>query len=406
MSFFLFSEGVSARPRESSETIKIPKVDRSSERAKSSVMSHVGFSTRLLVLNGLAILGVVLYHSSIWAFVVISWTPERFARMGRLTYYSLRTLEQAIVYTIPTFLFISGYFIAFAIGHIESNKQWRLIYARLKGLVIPFLIWSVLILVLDMLLGHTYSVKDFLLTIITGQADPPYYYVLLLVQFLILSPILVSLARTRYKLLLIVTALIQLIIITSRYDTLLELNIPALQPFRLINRQNLFLSRIFFVTFGIVYGLHFSRSIQFRKQLVRFRWGLLVSLVVFLILGIVEWEIIQGFSGEISIGQAETVIDGFYALAFILCYLAFEEFIPPFSKQFALLGAMSYGIYLTHNSVQGYVAKIIYHFWPWLMGYQILMQPILIACGLGLPIILMILVKRSPIRQYYRYLFG
>ena len=369
-------------------------------------LTYPGFAKRLLVLNGLAILAVILYHASIWAFEIISWTPQRFDQMGTLTYYSLRAVEQAIVFAIAAFLFISGYFIAFAVGRIEANKQWRVIFTRIKNLVIPFLIWSVLILVLDMLLGNTYSVRDFLLTVITGKASPPYYYILLLVQYLILSPILVSLARTRYKLLLIVTALIQLIIISLRYDTFLELNIPALQSILFINRQNLFPSRIFFFTFGIVYGLHLSRSKQFRQKLIRVRWGLLVSLVVFFLLGIVEWEFLQRISGEISIGQTETLIDGFYALAFILCFLAFEEFIPPFSEQLALLGVMSFGIYLIHNSIQEYVSKMIYHFLPWLMGYQILMQPILIVCGLGLPIILMALVKRSPIRQYYRYLFG
>jgi peptidoglycan/LPS O-acetylase OafA/YrhL len=391
--------------------------------------NSAGFPKRLLILNGLAILAVILYHASIWGFTSISQaaqnlyggmqtfrgvdsfmsvsrTAQNFDQIGALTYYSLRAVEQAIIYAIPVFLFISGYFIAFAIGRIEANKQRRVIYSRIKNLVIPFLIWSVLILVLDILLGNTYSVKDFLLTIVTGKARIPYYYVPLLVQYLILSPLLVILARERYKLLLIVTAIIQLITVSTRYITLLELNIPALQPILFLNRQTFFPARIFFFTFGIVYGLHYSQLKQFRQKLFQFRWGLLVSLVVFFILGIVEWEILQRFSGEISIGQTETIIDGFYALAFILCFLAFEEFIPPFSEQLAFLGVASYGIYLTHWSVQEYISKVITHFLPGIAGFQILIQPLLIVCGAGLPIILMTLVKRSPIRQYYRYLFG
>jgi peptidoglycan/LPS O-acetylase OafA/YrhL len=392
----------------------------------SSMTKYAGLPKRLLVLNGLAILAVILYHASIWAFLSMSRvaqnfdgsmqtfkgiggflsmsrTAQNFDQIGALTYYSLRAVEQAIIFAIAAFLFISGYFIAFAVGRIEANKQWRVIFTRIKNLVIPFLIWSVLILVLDMLLGNTYSVRDFLLTIITGKARIPYYFIPLLVQYLILSPILVSLARTRYKLLLILTALIQLITVSLRYDTLLGLNTPALQPILFIRGQPFFPSRIFFFTFGIVYGLHSS---QFKQKLIRVRWGLLVSLVVFFILGVVEWEILQRFSGEISIGQTETHIDGFYALAFILCFLAFEEFIPPFSEQLGILGAMSYGIYLIHWSVQEYVSKMIYHFSPWLMGYQVFVQPILIVCSVGLPVILMTLVKRSPIRRYYRYLFG
>jgi peptidoglycan/LPS O-acetylase OafA/YrhL len=406
MRFALFSDGVSARPPVSSGKIKIPMVERSSERAKSSVKNYAGFSTRLLVLNGLAILGVILYHASSWAFEIMSWTPQGFDQMEPLTFNGLRAVQQAIIFAIPVFLFISGYFIAFAIGRIETNKQWKVIFTRIKNLVIPFFIWSVLILSLDMLLGNTYSVKDFILKIITANARGPYYFVALLVQFLILSPILIVLARTRYQLLLILTAFIQLIIVTLRYDTVLDLNIPALQPILFMSLQRFFAGHIFFFTFGIVYGLHYSQFEHFRQKLIRVRWGLLVSLVVFFLLGVIEWGILEKSSSQIWFSQPETHIDGLYAFTFILCYLAFEEFTPPFSKQLALLGGMSYGIYLLHWSVLEYISKMIYHFLPWLMNYQILMQPILIACGLGVPVILMTLVNKSPFRQYYRYLFG
>jgi peptidoglycan/LPS O-acetylase OafA/YrhL len=365
--------------------------------------NYRGFSTRLLVLNGLSILGVILYHASSWAFETVSRTPQRF---GPLTNYSLRTVQQAIIFAIPTFLFISGYFIAFAIGRIEGHKQWKVVFIRIKNLVIPFLIWSVLLLSLDMLLGRAYSVRDFLLKIITADARGPYYFVLLLVQCLVLSPILVSLARTRYKLLLVLTAVIELVIVSLRYDTLLGINTPALEPIHFMTLQRFFAGHIFFFAFGIVYGLRLSRSKQFREKLVRVRWGLLVSLVVFLVIGIVEGEVLRKLSGLTWWSQPETHIDGLYALTFILCFLAFEGFIPPFPKQLALLGGMSYGIYLIHWPVQEYISKMIYYLSPSLLSFQIIMQPMLIICGLGFPIILMILVNKSPIRSYYRYLFG
>ena len=383
-------------------TIQEPMAAGVPERARSSAMRHIGFSTRLLILNGLAIFAVPLAHAADWGFVSVSWTTQNFNQMGLLTYYSLRTIQQVVTFAIPAFLFVSGYFISFAIGHINDNRQWRVIFTRIKYLVVPFLIWSILILVLDIFLGNPYSIRDFLLTIITGKARTPYYYVPLLVQLLILSPFLVSLARTRYKLLLFLTALIQLIAIGLRYDTLLGLNSHVLQPILFISSPRMFSSRIFSFSFGIVFGLHFS---QFQQKLARVRWGLLVSVIVFAILGIVEWEFLQRFS-TFFIGQKETVIDIFYALAFILCFFAFEEFIPPFSKYLKVLGGMSYGIYLTHFSVQEYITKVIVRTIPWLAGFQILMQPILIVFGLGLPVILMKLINKSPIRQYYRHLFG
>jgi peptidoglycan/LPS O-acetylase OafA/YrhL len=282
------------------------------------------------------------------------------------------------------------------------------ILARIKNLIIPFIFWSVLIVLLDLLLGTPYSIVSFLLRVITGQAAGPYYFVLTLVQYLILSPVLVSLARKRYKWLLILTAVIQIATVSLRYDILLGLDLPALQPIHFLDSQRFFPSRIFFYTLGIVYGMHFSRSKEFRQRLVQARWGLFVASIVFLILGTIEWEILQTSSSDPStfIFQLETHTDNFYALAFILGYLAFDEFTPPFPKQLEIVGGLSYGIYLTHWSVQEYISKFIYHLLPWVISYQIIMQPILIVFGLGLPILLMTIVKRSPARYYYRYLFG
>ena len=319
---------------------------------------------------------------------LFQWVGLVKLQMEPLMYYSLRIIEQAITFAIPAFLFISGYFVSFAIGRIEANKQWKVIFARIKNLAIPFLIWSVLILVLNMLQGNPYSVGSFLLTIVTGNASVPYYFVPLLVQFFILSPFLVSFAKTNYKLLLFLTALIQLVTIGLRYDTLLGLNTPALQPFLFLDHPHLFPSRIFYFTLGIVLSSHFS---QFKQKLNQVRWGLLVSLAVFFILGIVEWEFLQGFSTVYFIGQTDTVIDVFYSMTLILCFLAFESFVPPFSKQLEFLGGMSFGIYLLHFSVQEYISKIIIHFLPWLASLPILMYPILVVCGLWFPIILMTL---------------
>ena len=360
----------------------------------------IGFSTKLLILNGLAIFAVPVNHASAWIFISMGRTGYQ---MGPLMYYGLRIIEQAITFAIPAFLFISGYFVSFAIGRIEANKQWKVIFARVKNLAIPFFVWSVLILILNMLQGNPYSVGSFLLTIVTGNASVPYYFVPLLVQFFILSPFLVSFAKTRYELLLFLTALIQLVTIGLRYDTLLGLHIPALQPILFLDHPHLFPSRIFYFTLGIVFSSHFS---QFKQKLIQVRWGLLISLVVFFILGIVEWEFLQGFSTIYFIGQTDTVIDVFYSMALILCFLAFESFAPPFSKQLEFLGGLSFGIYLLHFSVQEYISKIVVHFLPWFTSLPILMYPLLVVCGLWFPIILMTLVNKSPIRRYYRYLFG
>jgi hypothetical protein len=52
------------------------------------------------------------------------------------------------------------------------------------------------------------------------------------------------------------------------------------------------------------------------------------------------------------------------------------------------------------------VARGLYHLAPFVLGYQFIFQPLLLLFGLGVPLMLMLLVERSPLRGYYRYLFG
>ncbi|MBK8901267.1 MAG: hypothetical protein IPM53_08795 [Anaerolineaceae bacterium] len=43
------------------------------------------------------------------------------------------------------FLMVSGYFIAFAAGRKDARIQWPILKARVVGLIIPYLLWSVII---------------------------------------------------------------------------------------------------------------------------------------------------------------------------------------------------------------------------------------------------------------------
>jgi peptidoglycan/LPS O-acetylase OafA/YrhL len=93
-------------------------------------------------------------------------------------------------------------------------------------------------------------------------------------------------------------------------------------------------------------------------------------------------------------------------VAFILCYRTFSGVSIPFSRALYHLGTRSYGIYLIHYLLMTLVAKVIYRFVPWLLGQQLLYQPILLVVGFGGVLLLMATVSRSPMRRYYRFLFG
>jgi len=74
---------------------------------------------RLLFLNGLATIGLILFHSAGWGFVAMYHWRERYLPLvgagadqpGGVAYYVLRTMEQLPVAAIPAFLFVSGLFV-------------------------------------------------------------------------------------------------------------------------------------------------------------------------------------------------------------------------------------------------------------------------------------------------------
>ena len=73
---------------------------------------------RLLYLNGLAVITVILYHSAAWGFVGMFYWADRYRNVpapnfdliGSSSYFALRTIEQLIIYGIPTFLCLVSFF--------------------------------------------------------------------------------------------------------------------------------------------------------------------------------------------------------------------------------------------------------------------------------------------------------
>jgi peptidoglycan/LPS O-acetylase OafA/YrhL len=366
---------------------------------------------RLLYLNGLAVMTVILYHASAWGFIsMFFWTDRyrevsvpNFDQLGGLTYYGLRAIEQIVIYGIPTFLFVSGFFVAISTGRTQETISWKIVLNRAKNLFIPFLIWSLVILSLKIIQGERYDILEMVSMVLQGRVTDAYYFVPVLIQMYLLAPFLVPLARRNWKLLLFFSALLQGLVVFMRYQILLGIEPGLLAPIGFISRSWLFPGFIFWFSLGLVVGLNVE---VLKPVLYRVRWWLLSGVILFFVLGMVEWELILQASGKDWIGPRETFVDQVYALFFIFTFLAFPDFTPPLPNQVESLGKRSYGIYLVHSPVLEYTARGVYHLAPVLLGYQIVLQPLLYLTGLGLPLLLMAIINRSALRKNYHLLFG
>jgi hypothetical protein len=366
---------------------------------------------RLLYLNGLAILGVILFHTSGMGFIAMfAWTHRylpvtapNYDQIGSSAYYGLRAVEGIVVFSIPAFLFISGFFIAFATGRAQSRVSWDYVFNRIKYLLIPYTIWFSVALILLMVQGYRDTIGGLLVSYATGRINPVFYYVPLLVQLYILSPLLVSLTRKNWRILLIGVTLVQLFIVIMQYPIFLGMENPfSLQVLALFPKW-FFPTRIFWFTLGIVVGFNIN---EFKARSSSIRWVLLSLTMILLASSIVEWEALLRFSGQPWMDHRETFVDLFYAGMLLLSYLAFDKLKFPLSRQISDLGAKSYGIFLTHALFIEYTARIIYRFYPPLLSNQFLLQLVLIAVGLGAPLLIMQIVKKSPLQGTYSYLFG
>ncbi len=223
---------------------------------------------RLLLLNGLAAIGAVLYHASGWGFTAMFWWTDQylpvtvpdFSQMGGIAYFGLRLVEQLIIFSIPAFLFVSGFFIAFATGRDQKTMSWKLVGVRIKNLAIPYLVWTTAIILFSSIQGQPYTAIDIMREIAFGKAAPPYYFVPLIIQLYLLSPFLVRMARNQAGSLLVAAAIIQLTVQTLKYLALLDPAYLSSDVLRTLTASWFFPGHIFWFVLGIVYKIQFAIS--------------------------------------------------------------------------------------------------------------------------------------------------
>lgn len=357
---------------------------------------------RLLLLNGIAVIGVAVNHASGYGFrAMFLWTDRYlpvsvpdYSQAGSLAFYGIALTQQLIYFTLPAFLFVSGFFVAFSAGRDNPHLNWSVVSARVKTLGIPLIIWTGII--------FTFFLRRFPTSL--NDALISYYYIPLLIQFYLLAPWLVRVAKKHPLLILGLGALLELGRDTVYYLDAIGLRIPELTLMKRLTPPWLIPTLFFWFILGIVAGIHresFSRLILRHKRIFL---SLLIALVP---ITLVEYQAVWIISGKAWLGPYFGGYTRFlYALAFLLCFLAYDSVSLPFGKWLAELGSRSLGVYLAHGPVMYLVATLLYKATPWMLGMQVLYQGILIIGGLGIPLMVMEFFVRTQLRFAYHFIFG
>jgi fucose 4-O-acetylase-like acetyltransferase len=365
---------------------------------------------RLLLLNALGILAVILNHTCHWGYAMVAENmgipikDVTTQQLGILTYYGLLALERIGTFTVPAFLFVSGFFSAYSASGDKSALAWKTVLMRVLNLVIPYAIWSIIIFTLDALIyKNVLSPLTYIARMIYGGATPEYFFVPMMCQFIILAPFVVPIAKTKPVWLLVTTFFVMLIIIGLDILNVMGFSPLPLIVYKLLGNWSLFIKWSFYFSSGLVACFYRDWS----KGLQRYRWLLFALTLIFFVLQIVESEILYRASGNANWRDNPIMLTSvLYTVSLISCYFAFVDFKLPLQKHLNYLGNKVFGIYLVHNIVIVYSARGIERFAPFLINITFLNQAILYALGLGIPLLLIQTIVKTPAKRIYKYLFG
>jgi peptidoglycan/LPS O-acetylase OafA/YrhL len=374
-----------------------------------------GVRRQIPLLRGLSILAVVCNHAAGWGFIAMFWwtnlyrqvdTVPNYDQLGSLPYYGLVAVQQLALFSVPAFLFISGFFIAYAArgnaatSGSSSTLSWKFVRTQIARLLWPYVVWSLVIFITDALQGTWYSPLEYVRRLVVGEATDAYFFVPLLCQFYLLSPLIARWGKRIGGWLIAIAVVIQLVVTGLLYLPFLGVSLPDWVH----SRGELFVWHAIYFPLGTVCGFHYSRL---KPWLARAKCGLLVATVVLGVLSILESEAL--YRETLNYGWARggfkfsTIL---YAIAFILFLLTLSKPAIPFKQAINQIGTKSYGVYLLHPKVLELVARVIYHVAPWMLAHQILYQPVLVATGAGIPLLFMNWMMKSRAKKFSHYLFG
>lgn len=363
------------------------------------------------MLRGWAILAVVGHHAANWGFIAMFWWVHRYRpvaspnydQMGTLPYYALASLNQVALFSVPAFLFISGLFITYAARGSPPVLSRKVLRTRLVNLFWPYLIWSLVIFFGDGLLGTVYAPLEYLEKLVRGGAVRAYFFIPLLAQLYLLSPLLVRWAKARPWRLLGLSGLLQLALVAAPYVGAFWGASAAVQQ-ALQRLDWVFVRWAFFFALGLTVGF---QSKLIGEWLARRKGVLLGGAVLLAVLSVLESQVLYRATSNWDWAYTPLKLSStLYATAFILAFLAWKSRPSTFSRAVERIGGMSYGIYLLHPKALELVSRVVYHAVPGLLAWQLPLALLLFAVAVGGPWLLMDVVARSPARRVYRYLFG
>ncbi|MFK7697028.1 acyltransferase [Paenibacillus sp. HJGM_3] len=296
------------------------------------------------ITRGVAIAGVVSIHAT-------SQASVRFSEGSSLHFiYSL--LNKWGHFSVPVFILLSG--LALTNRYMGAwNLEGGVVFYKRRWMhvVVPYVLWSFLYQALHLFLyNEELSVGSMLLQLVSGTAHYHLYFMILIIQYYLLFPIILAALRpySRASFLLVAVAVI---IQAAAGKVLYEAGWE--------DKSWLFTTYLAFFVVGCVMGAAYERWRPILSKYVPFTLGAaLVLLVVHLVVGM--WHLYE--SDYAGLWVRETIVYGysFFAAWFLLGIGQRLNEGRWGMRLLRALGQASFGIYLMHPALLSLLDQLPY----------------------------------------------
>lgn len=295
-------------------------------------------------------------------------------------------------FAVPIFLFISGGFISYAARGEPPTLSAKFIFSSLRHILIPYLLWSFAFYVLIYFLIDTrYSLPGYLMNLLTGY---PFHFIPLLVFYYLLAPLLIRLFMRFGWVPLLAILGYQVFLMNYIFPGILGINYPDWARYLALPvLKGTLADWAIYFPLGLYFGIN-SKSLT--PLTIKFRWVTATLTTLFFLLAVLN------ALGKVHIPWARFLSPFFFALVIP----AIQRSAIPYVRTLENIGKRSYGLYLTHLLVLNLSLLLIRLLLPEVYFWRILLSFVLFLSGLLLPLFVMDRLAISPLKRFYRYLFG
>jgi len=284
--------------------------------------------------RGIAIIAVVAIHA-----IYLGGSPL----IAGFLYY-----RQFLNFSVPALFFMSGYWASK--GTIQSWRDYRVfLLKKLYRIFCPYLFWSFVLLACSAVKTGEINGYNVVFRLLTGGACMGYYFIIALAQLYVLTPLLQYINR-RFKIygLMIVVAFnlaAMLVIYLSRLLRVIG-HIPAALPFY---------SWVVYYEMGLFMANRHS-EVNLRGKMPLY---VLSAVVLSFFVSVVEVMVILAMNVNHSFATYTVKYSSLlYSVCVIFAFLVNREYFRHLPKLVSTMGRYSFGIYLIHVIILGWIVKI------------------------------------------------